>query len=99
MSLRPIKKQLKELKTIAPSQSWLTAHRELLLAQVRAQSKPRVAAVATSLKERERTAPFVGESIFTTTASAIYARGLASLVLALVLVVSSRGYGVSAAAG
>ena len=99
MSLRPIKKQLKELKTIAPSQSWLTAHRELLLAQVRAQSKPRVAAVATSLKERARTALFVSESIFTTTASAIYARGLASLALAMVLVVASGGYIVTAAEG
>ncbi|KKU48971.1 hypothetical protein A3H10_03865 [Candidatus Uhrbacteria bacterium RIFCSPLOWO2_12_FULL_46_10] len=96
---RQLKKQFRELKAIAPSASWLSAHRELLLAQVRVQSKPRVAAVVPSLKERVRTALFVGESIFTTTASAIYARGLASLVLALVLVVASGGYVVTAAEG
>lgn len=94
---RSLKKQLKNLKSIAPSQSWLVAHRELLLAQVCAQSKPRVAEAVLSWKERARTALFVSESIFTTTASAIYARGLASLALAIVLVVASGGYVVTAA--
>lgn len=98
MSSRHLKNQLKDLRSISPSPSWLSAHRELLMAQIRAQSeRPEQVSRAASWGEKLRQALFVVETVFTSIASAIFARGAASLALAVVLLLATGGYAVTAA--
>lgn len=95
MGTHHIKKQLRGLRTITPNPSWQAARRDLLLEQVRAQVGREV--VPMTVRERFQDAfqsVVIGvESII----AASMARGATVSVLAVVLLLGSGGYVVSAA--
>src|SRR3989338_470247 len=94
MSTHSLKKQLHALRSVGPSSSWQSAHRELLMQQIRSQSS---LAVAPTLGARLRGWVSRVEMGFSSTVSLIASRSVTMALLVIALVLSSGGYLVAAA--
>src|SRR3990167_2493496 len=94
MMNRQLKHQLRYLKEeVVPSATWLSAHRDVLLAQVRAQEgAPAATDVVLSWRVRLTERVRILQLMFASTVSAVAARGMAVAALVGVFTLASFGY-------
>ena len=94
MMNRQLKHQLRHLKEeVVPSATWLSAHRDVLLAQVRAQQvAPAATDVVLSWRVRLTERVRILQLMFASTVSAVAARGMAVAALVGVFTLASFGY-------